>query len=192
MVKGVGGLRKARMRLVGRGKSGSARVLYFWLNKRRTFCFYLIYTKSDIENVPADQLKAIRHEVQRIKKPSAKKIEPVKEISFDARLLLESLRGHADALEGKRKLTMRTTTLNLAKPAPLLRACDIRAIREKLHISQRVFASLLNVPLATARSWEQGTRSPSGAALRLLELVRRSPELVIREVAPSLAKAAAA
>ena len=126
------------------------------------------------------------------KKPSAKKIKTVKEVAFDANLLLESLRGHADALEGKRKLTMRTITLNLAKPAPLLRAREICAIREKLQISQPVFASLLNVPLATARSWEQGTRSPSGAALRLLELVRRSPELVIREVAPGLAKAVAA
>jgi DNA-binding transcriptional regulator YiaG len=120
------------------------------------------------------------------KKPLARKIEPVKEIVFGANLLLESLRGHADALEGKRKLTMRTRTLRLAKPAPELQARDICAIRESLRFSQPVFASLLNVPLATARSWEQGTRSPSGAALRLLELVRRSPELVIREVAPGL------
>jgi hypothetical protein len=68
VVKGAGGLRKARMRLPGRGKSGSARVLYLWFKKRRTLCLYLIYTKGDIENVPNDQLKAIRHEVQRIKK----------------------------------------------------------------------------------------------------------------------------
>jgi len=126
------------------------------------------------------------------KKHSAKKIKPAKEIAFDVNLLLESLRGHADALEGKRKVTMRTTTLNLAKPAPHLHSCDISAIREGLNLSQPVFASLLNVPLATARSWEQGTRSPSGAALRLLELVRRSPELVMREVAPGLAKTVAA
>jgi DNA-binding transcriptional regulator YiaG len=78
-----------------------------------------------------------------------------------------------------------------AKPAPPLAPRDSSAIREKLRFSEPVIASLLNVPLATARSWVQGTRSPSGAALRLLELVRRSPHLVIREVAPGLANALA-
>lgn len=68
VVRGTGGLRKARMRLRGRGKSGSARVLYLWFPRRRTFCLYLIYTKGEIENLPADQLKATRNEIQRIKK----------------------------------------------------------------------------------------------------------------------------
>lgn len=68
VVRGTGGLRKARMRLPGRGKSGSARVLYLWFPKHRTICLYLIFSKGDIENLPADQLKPIRNEVQRIKK----------------------------------------------------------------------------------------------------------------------------
>jgi hypothetical protein len=68
IVPGTGGLRKARMRLARRGKSGSARVLYLWVSNHTTVCLYLIYTKGDIENVPASELKTIRHEVQRIKK----------------------------------------------------------------------------------------------------------------------------
>ena len=63
-----GGLRKARMALPGRGKSGSARVLYLWFPNRATIVLYLVYTKGDLETVPANQMKAIRHEVQRIKK----------------------------------------------------------------------------------------------------------------------------
>lgn len=125
------------------------------------------------------------------KKPSAKKVEPRKEIAFDGNVLIARLREHADALEGKRKLTMRTTALRLAKPAPALRARDIFAIRRQLRLSQPVFASILNVPVATARSWEQGTRSPSGAALRLLELVRRRPTIIVGEVAPNLIKTVA-
>ena len=42
-----------------------------------------------------------------------------------------------------------------------------------------VFAALLNVPLATARSWEQGKRKPSGAALRLLDLARQRPQILL-------------
>ena len=118
------------------------------------------------------------------KKPSAKRRKQRKEIAFDANLLVQSLREHAEALEGKRKLTMRITTVYVAKPAPALSAPEICAIRKKLRLSQPVFASLLNVPVATARSWEQGTRSPSGAALRLLELVRTRPEVFLDAVAP--------
>lgn len=68
VVKGSGGLRKARVALPGRGKSGGARVLYLWFPRHETVVFYLIYTKGDVENVPAAQMKAIKHEVQRIKK----------------------------------------------------------------------------------------------------------------------------
>ncbi|MBA2436637.1 MAG: transcriptional regulator [Chthoniobacterales bacterium] len=68
VIRGTGGLRKARMRLPGRGKSGSARILYLWLQKRRTLFLYMIYTKGDIESVPTEQLKTIRNEIQRLKK----------------------------------------------------------------------------------------------------------------------------
>lgn len=124
-------------------------------------------------------------------KSKESKKRSAKPINFETNLLLESLRGHADTLEGRAKVTMRTTTLSLAKPAPALRARDISAIRTRLRLSQPVFASILNVPVATARSWEQGTRSPSGAALRLLELVRRRPAVIVGEFAPDLMKAAA-
>jgi len=67
LVKGSGGLRKARMALPARGKRGGARVLYLWFPRQGTFVFYVIYTKGDMENVPRAQMKAIKHEVQRIK-----------------------------------------------------------------------------------------------------------------------------
>lgn len=68
VVKGSGGLRKARMALPGRGKSGGARVLYLWFPGRQTIIFYLMYTKGEMEKVPPAQMNAIKHEVQRIKK----------------------------------------------------------------------------------------------------------------------------
>jgi len=68
VVKGSGGLRKARLALPGRGKSGGGRVLYLWFPRHSAIVLYLVYTKGDMENVPAAQMKAIKHEVQRIKK----------------------------------------------------------------------------------------------------------------------------
>ena len=67
LVKGSGGLRKVRMAIPGRGKSGGARILYLWFPRHGAVVFYLIYTKGEMEDVPRAQMKAIKHEVQRIK-----------------------------------------------------------------------------------------------------------------------------
>jgi hypothetical protein len=68
VIKGSGGLRKARMALPGRGKSGGARVLYLWFPRHEAIVFYLVYTKGEMESIPATKMKAIKHEVQRINK----------------------------------------------------------------------------------------------------------------------------
>ena len=112
-------------------------------------------------------------------KSKESKTRSVKEIEFSHELLLESLRGHADHLEGKKKLTMRITRVLLPSAIKRLRPKDIIGIREKLNVSQPVFAALLNVPVATARSWEQGKRKPSGAALRLLDIARQKPKILL-------------
>jgi hypothetical protein len=51
-------------------------------------------------------------------KSKVSKNHSVKGIEFDVNLLLRSLSNHADHLEGKKKLTMRQTTI----PHPLRRA----------------------------------------------------------------------
>jgi hypothetical protein len=68
VVPGSGGLRKARMRWAGRGKSGGGRVLYLYFPRHATIYLYLVYLKGDIEDVPKAKLKEIRHAVQEIKK----------------------------------------------------------------------------------------------------------------------------
>jgi len=52
-------------------------------------------------------------------------------------------------------------------------AGDIRRIRRKERVSQTVFARYLNVGKTTVQQWEQGVKQPSGASLKLLELVDR-------------------
>ena len=43
--------------------------------------------------------------------------------------------------------------------------------------TQKEFAALLGVSLQAVQAWEQGRRKPNGAALTLLKLLSRSPEL---------------
>jgi putative transcriptional regulator len=52
---------------------------------------------------------------------------------------------------------------------------EIRRIRETLNATQEVFASYLNVSANAVRSWEQGTRRPQQAALKLLAIAKKNP-----------------
>jgi hypothetical protein len=62
-----GGLRKVRMRLPGRGKSGGARVIYLHLPKYETIVLFYLYTKAQRENLSAEQLKRLRQAAAIIK-----------------------------------------------------------------------------------------------------------------------------
>jgi putative transcriptional regulator len=50
---------------------------------------------------------------------------------------------------------------------------EIRLLREKSRVSQPVFAHQLNVSESTVQKWETGAKRPSGAALKLLSVVRK-------------------
>jgi putative transcriptional regulator len=73
-------------------------------------------------------------------------------------------------------------TTELAARPPSLDARALVRLRRQLGMSQGVFARLLNVSPKTVQSWEQGERTPSQAALRLLQIVRSRPEVVCQVV----------
>lgn len=50
---------------------------------------------------------------------------------------------------------------------------EIRAIREREHLSQPVFARYLNVSRNLVSDWERGVKKPGGPALRLLTVVQK-------------------
>ena len=68
--------------------------------------------------------------------------------------------------------------VDVAEP-PAFRAKRVRSIRERLRLSQTVFAAALNVSPATVRGWEQGARVPDGPSRRLLEIAERHPEALL-------------
>ena len=58
----------------------------------------------------------------------------------------------------------------------------IVAARNAVGLSQARFAALLGVSVRTLQEWEQGRRSPSGAAKTMLCVAEKHPE-VLRELA---------
>jgi putative transcriptional regulator len=50
---------------------------------------------------------------------------------------------------------------------------QIKSLREKSHLSQSIFAAVLNISVSTVQKWEIGDKKPSGASLKLLHLLNR-------------------
>ncbi len=57
-------------------------------------------------------------------------------------------------------------------------AVDVSALRRNMGMTQEQFAARFGFSVATLRHWERGDRSPQGAALVLLNVIKRAPEAV--------------
>lgn len=56
---------------------------------------------------------------------------------------------------------------------------EIVKLRQQLNLSQALFAGVLNVSVKTVQAWEQGLRQPSDAALKLLTIAKKHPEVLL-------------
>ena len=83
--------------------------------------------------------------------------------------LLESVRQGGAILRGDEEPSR---TFEIADP-------DVRGLRNRFGLSQEGFARLIGISVGTLRNWEQGRRRPEGAARVLLEIVARSPEILL-------------
>jgi hypothetical protein len=60
VLRGGGGIRKVRIALQGRGKSGGARVIYFFKNETMPVFLLAVFSKNTKENLSAAELNALR------------------------------------------------------------------------------------------------------------------------------------
>ncbi len=68
---------------------------------------------------------------------------------------------------------MRKYDLLCLEPVRGYDAARIKALRERLQLSQAVLASVLNTSASTVRKWEVGDKRPSGPSRKLLDLIER-------------------
>jgi len=71
------------------------------------------------------------------------------------------------------KQTMREFDDACLTPVEPLSPDAIRALREREHLSQPVFARYLNVSKNLVSDWERGVKRPGGPALRLLTVIEK-------------------
>lgn len=92
--------------------------------------------------------------------------------------LKEALEG-ALAFERGERRDLKVTRLQAPRPPKAMSPRDIARIREKLNCSQAVFAMILNISPKTVQAWEQGSREPGDAALKLLTIAKNHPEILL-------------
>jgi putative transcriptional regulator len=71
------------------------------------------------------------------------------------------------------KITLRHAGLKTAHNAVPISGDEIRALREKAHLSQAVFSRFLNLTPGYVSQLERGVKKPTGPALVILNVIRR-------------------
>ncbi|RIK32383.1 MAG: transcriptional regulator [Anaerolineae bacterium] len=61
-----GGVRKVRWAMSGKGKSGGVRVIYFFKKQDSEIWLLTIYSKNEMENIPAHTLRQIAKEIENV------------------------------------------------------------------------------------------------------------------------------
>ena len=82
-----------------------------------------------------------------------------------------------DAKSAKKVLKRHKVTV---EPVKVYEADEVKKIRNSTGMSQKIFASYMGVSDKTVEAWEAGTNHPSGAASRLLSMIEKDKELIIK------------
>lgn len=85
-----------------------------------------------------------------------------------------------DALYPKKKGNINKTNKFLkVKDLIPLTPKEIKEMREFLQLSQSLFADVLGVSVKTVIAWEKGTNTPCGPALRMMQILKNNPDVII-------------
>lgn len=87
---------------------------------------------------------------------------------------LQALR---DEREGK--ITLKKHTAEKIT-APELKSGELVELRQKLNVSQAVFAQYLRINKRTLENWEQGRAKPNAQAAVLIKMVEKYPDTLSR------------
>jgi putative transcriptional regulator len=87
----------------------------------------------------------------------------------DFQKLLESVTQMGSIIRGE----------NVPHRRTILTKLDVKALRERLGLTQNQFAGMIGVSIKTLQNWEQGRRQPEGPAKALLRVVEKEPQAVL-------------
>lgn len=81
--------------------------------------------------------------------------------------------------ERKGKLTLKQHSVEIMD-TPQVTCNELVSLREKLNLSQAVFAGFLRINKRTLENWEQGRTQPNTQAAVLIKMVEKYPDTISR------------
>lgn len=87
----------------------------------------------------------------------------------DFQKLVESVKQMGSIMHGE----------NIPHRRTVLTTVDVKALRERLGLTQNQFSGMIGVSIKTLQNWEQGRREPEGPAKALLRVVEKEPQAVL-------------
>jgi DNA-binding transcriptional regulator YiaG len=178
VMPGTGGVRKLRWGIGGRGKSGGARIIYYYHNATMP-----IFFAWDLCQERESRPYARREERHEAPGTGARSSLSGEEDAMNAAVRPEAVDQETpgqsiiaaleEAIAWSRgePVTARETTVRVPH-------VDVQLLRQNMRLSQDEFAAKFGFTPASVRNWEQGRRRPEGPARVLLAVIARHPEVV--------------
>ena len=88
--------------------------------------------------------------------------------------IMRGLQEAAEDAAGRKKLPRRNVYIY---PVKTYSAEEVKAIRKKTGMSQKLFAEYMGVSSKTVEAWESGTNHPSGSSSRILSMMEMNGNL---------------
>lgn len=183
VIPGSGGARKRRFAGRGKGKSGGFRVISYFAASDVPVFLLAVYGKGQKINLTMAELKELKDILPKIAAEwRVKRRAPQPSVEEESAMTATAKRSGSRILQGAREaLAYARGEGNLSQyVVHVPQAIDVRAIRQKLALTQTEFARLFNLNVARLRDWEQGRSAPDGAVRAYLLVIDREPDAVRR------------
>jgi DNA-binding transcriptional regulator YiaG len=174
LIRGTGGFRKVRVARKGMGKSGGARVVYVWRNERFPVFLIAVFPKNQKENLSMAERNALKKRADTIFDTYGGSMKTQFEQMMDGLNDVEAFLG------GKQE----------GFSAHVPQDVDVKAIRNRLGMTQAKFSDTFGFSLDAIKHWEGGRRTPEAPARTLLTVIDRNPGAVLTALNPAAFAAA--
>lgn len=150
-----------------KGARGGIRIIYYWTDEQGQFILFTIYDKDQRDDLTKQQRDALATALNVIKKGL-----DMTECDIFSELMtgMQELKDHQEG-----KITLKRDKVTKRAPVTIAPQ-ELRDVREKLNLSQAVFAHYLHTGETTWQNWEQGRARPNAQAVLLIRMVQQNPE----------------
>lgn len=97
--------------------------------------------------------------------------------SFASQSIIKGLTEALDYSENPDSSKVRTK-LQILATSPVYKGRDIKRIRNKINLTQSLFAQTLGVSKKTVEAWEENRNIPQGPAQKMLFILDRKPNVI--------------